>query len=332
AGRGGLLVPAVPLPWAALGTLDANLSLAATQVVWRGVPYRDFEAHLALAGGRLTLAPLALRVPGGLVQGTVSADAGGAVSLALRAPGLALAPLLAAYHLPAQASGTLEAFLTMAGRGPTAQAVVAGLNGSAGAAMVNGTIDGKLVGQLLGQGLRTAGLPPLLAGRQGAERVRCLAVRLDAHDGAGRFPALLLKSSRSYLDGGGSTNFGTETLALDLAPRVETAGQTAIVPVHVGGTWAAPKLTVKPGAALAAGARVLGGITGGKGFLGQLGQVLAPAQASALPPEQACAPALAAARGGLPGPMPPPRPAATPAAPASPAAPGLPQPLLRLLP
>ena len=334
--RAGLLVPPLPLPWAALGTLDANLSLAAARVVWGGVTYRDFEAHLVLAGGRLAVAPLALRMPGGLVQGTASADAGGAVSLALRAPGLALAPLLAAYHLPAEASGTLEAFLTMAGRGTTAQAVVGGLSGSAGVAMVDGTIDGRLIGRLLGQGLRSAGLPALLAGRQGAERVRCLAVRLDARGGMGRFPALLLKSSRSYVEGGGGTSFGAETLALDLAPRVETAGRTEIVPVHVGGTWAAPKVTVKPGTALATGARVLGQITQGRaGLLGQLGQVLAPAQGRALPPEQACAPALAAARGGVPGPMPAPRPAAAPAAPAapaSPATPGLPQPLLRLLP
>lgn len=291
------LIPDMPLPFEALRRADADLRLTAGEAVFGGVSYRAVEAHLALAEGRLRLEPFGMRAPGGRVDGRASADAGQPappVSLALRAPGLALGPLLAAFGAPEGASGDLDLDLDLRGAGTTTRAVAATLSGHLGAALVDGVVDAALLDRVLGGVLRGAGVPVDLGGRN---RLRCLALRAEAADGVVEVRTLLLDTTRLRLEGDGRVGLADESLAFHLRPLLRLGGTGAALALRVGGTMLAPKLELDK--------------TGGDRFRLLLGG-LAPQPAEA----QECGPQLAAARGGRPGPAPAPPEAPPPPRPA----------------
>ena len=80
------------------------------------------------------------------------------IALTLHAPGLEVAPLLAAAGLPGYAAGRMEVYADLHGAGDTPHAIAAGLDGSLGLAMQNGTIDTQLLERLLGPMLQRANL------------------------------------------------------------------------------------------------------------------------------------------------------------------------------
>ncbi len=303
------LIPATPIPFALLDAADADVSLGAQSLTVGGVTYGNVAGKLALKDGHFTLDPFGLQAPGGHVALTASASAPAAkappqVGMTLNAPALALSPLLAAFGLPAEASGTIQVQARLSGAGSSPQAIAAGLNGAVGVAMAGGSVDNRVVTALLGSVLSAANVPPELLG-SGQSQVRCFAGRLDFAGGTGTVGTLLLEASRLTLTGGGSLALGPETLALQLDPSYQYGANAISLPVRVGGTFLAPKVGPDAGGAVSNAAKP-------EGALAQLLGALRGAPAAAVP---ACEPALALARFGQPGPAPP---AAAPA----PSAPG----------
>ena len=107
------------------------------------------------------------------------------VALALRAPGLALKPLLAALHLPGGITGTAEVDADLRGTGDTPQALAAGLGGRLGVAMTDGELDNRLLGSVIGAVLPAPGCRPRCSASIAPARrgIRCLALRADADGG-----------------------------------------------------------------------------------------------------------------------------------------------------
>jgi uncharacterized protein involved in outer membrane biogenesis len=296
----GRMIPDTPIPFDTLRAADADLTLNIDQFVWGGATYKAIAAHLVLKGGNLRVDPFSADLPEGKLDGALSADASQSpprVAVRLHAPGLAVAPLLAAAGMAGYASGNLEVHADVRGAGNTPHAIASTLDGPIGVDMVNGKVDNRLLGSTLGSILREVNLLDLV-GRGGVSDVQCFAMKLTSKNGVAAVQPLVLSSTLLTMDGEGSVNLGNETVALHVRPQAKVIGTGLVVPLVVNGPLRSPSVTPDPAAAVTqnagtvAGAVITGatplgliaGAVGGKQLLGGSGVD--------------CGPALAAARGG----------------------------------
>ncbi len=299
------LIPDDPLPLDGLRATDADLMLAVGELIEGGVSYRDVAGHAVLTNGHLQLDQASASLPGGKVDLKLSLDASQAeppLAITLHAPGLALQPLLKAFGAPAYAQGTLEIDAVLTGAGKTPHAIASVLDGHVGLALENGQIDNRLLGDAL----------RLNIGKGGTSALRCLAVRLETKAGVGEFPALLIDSEPTRIDGGGTVRLGPETLALRLHPLARLGGTGVSVPVNVTGTFLDPRVAVDAAGAAEGVASGLAGtgtapfglvigklggdrsmlnVPGGGGGGATCAQQLAIARGVTAPPEAVSAPA-----------------------------------------
>jgi hypothetical protein len=302
------VIPPLPLPFGLLSLLDAQLRLTVAELVADGITYRDQRATLALAGGKLAADPVSLGLPGGRVALALRADATAVpprLSLALRheGAGLDLRPLLQAYRAPAQASGRLELDADLSGQGADLKALAGSLGGTFGLALANGQVDNALLDRVAGE-LRRMLLPNAPA--SGTTALRCLALRLVVQDGVARPQAMLLDSALANVAGSGEIDLRQERLNLRLLPQVRLAGIGISAPVRVTGSFSKPGYRLDQGGAAQAAAGIVAELAArqkesGVAALGQLADALVGR--NGLPD---CAQQLAVARGGRPGPVPPP--------------------------
>jgi AsmA protein len=295
------VIPDLPLPVARLQSFDAKVNLAFASLRLDGLDYRALVTQVSLLHGLLSLAPSSVVIPGGDMIAAGQLDTRGAtphVSFAMQAPNLAIAPLLGAFRMPAAASGLAQVFANLTSAGATTRALAAGVNGSVGIAAVNGVIDGRAFAALIRPAVHAARvIPPELLSAAGQIPLRCLALRLDATNGAGAVHALVLDTSVLLLQGSGSVNFGEESLALALSPNLSLGETELTVPLTLGGTFADPHLGK-------VGSVVISERPGGGQGINGLFQSLVGAKHHAPPVSPACAPALLLARNGQPGPAP----------------------------
>jgi AsmA protein len=298
AARGGLF-PDTPIPFDVLRVGDADVTLAIGTLKSGGAVYRSIAMHVALAGGKLAVDPYSADLPEGHLDGSLSADASQAtppVALKLHAPALALAPLLAALGEPGYASGNLEVYADLRGAGTTPHAIAAGLDGSLGLAMVNGTVDNRVLGSSLEAVLREINLFDLV-GRGGTSQIQCFAMRLDAAKGIATFRTLVLASSLLSMDGGGSVNLAAETLDMRVRAQARVAGTGVVVPLHVRGPLRSPSATTDPAAAVLDNAGTVVGLLSGATPLGMIAGALTGQKLLGGGEAGDCGPALAVARG-----------------------------------
>ncbi len=296
----GRLFPDTPIPFGRLREANADLAMSIGDLKSGGSDYRSIDLHVVLQDGKLRVAPFSANLPEGRLDGSLSVDAtqpAPPVALTLHAPGLEVAPLLAAADLPGYASGRVEVYADLHGAGASPHAIVAGLDGSLGLAMQNGTIDTRLLESLFGPVLERAKLPGLLL-RGGTSDVRCFALRADMQHGIAELRTLDLNSSKLTVDGTGSVNLGDDTLALQLRPQGRLGGTIVVVPLRVTGPIRSPDVTVNGlGAAEANAGAVAGALMGGASQLGVLGGLLGGGKLPDGGSADACRAPLALARG-----------------------------------
>ncbi len=308
----GPAAPASPLPLGRLKTASADIQLSADTLIWRGVNYTALQAHGVLANGVFKVNPVTAQLPGGAMTANATLDATkdpAAETLNINAPALGLAPFLKAFGVPDTAQGTVQAQTNLSASGGSLAAVAASLSGQLGLALVNGVVDGSVMDKLFGSMLRTVGLPANLVDAQGPVMVRCAALRIDAANGIGTVRTLTLDSSRLLVQGGGTVNFGNQTLAVILRPQLQLIGTTLGVPVLISGsfenpvTQVAPVHTVTQAAQSAAGLPVnlTQRIFGNVPILGKAANALGLGTGP-----DVCPAALALGRLGQPGPAAPP--------------------------
>jgi uncharacterized protein involved in outer membrane biogenesis len=312
--RGERLLPETPLPVDLLPLADADLTLSIAELQLDAITYRAISTRAILNAGTLHANPLGFDMPGGHVDASLSvanAQPAAQIGLTLRAPGLAIAPLLAAYRLPPYASGTLELRAELRGTGTTPHAMAASLSGPVGLAVAGGRLDARRLGGVLGDVLQAADL-----GQAGnMTDLRCLAVRIDNANGSGALRTLHLESPILAITspGNGRINWSDETLAVPIVATARVAGTPLNVPLTIQGRLANPgvkgdALDTVTGNGEAAARLALGIATGGAStLLGAIGvNPLDNADASS------CAPALAAARLTAAAPAPQPAKSNTP--------------------
>ncbi|MBV8867817.1 MAG: AsmA family protein, partial [Acetobacteraceae bacterium] len=237
----GPVIPDTPIPFAALRAADADLRLRVGTLGLGAESLHAAEAHLVLAGGALSLsargtfgaAPVAL---------TATADAHDPphLALALNAPALPVAALLAAAGQPSYIAGTLAVTANLHGAGASPHAIAASLDGTAAATMRGGTIKTQVLQRALGPVVARAN-PLAVLGEGGQSEVRCLAARARATHGIAELGPLLLASSLLTVDGTGRVDLARETLDLHLQPQGRASGVSFSVPVTVTGGFRAPR-------------------------------------------------------------------------------------------
>jgi AsmA protein len=280
------LIPDTRLKLDGLTRTNADLRFTIGELRARGVVFGDLVGRLHLQDGRLALDPFAGKMQGGGFDLKLGLDAVGAAppaSLTLHAPALALQGLLAVLDLPGEATGTVEVDAALHGAGATPHALAAGLDGHLVLVMTDGEVDNQLLAVALARVSRAAGLAQELGA--GRTRLRCLAVRLDATHGEASLATLFMDTGHLLVQGGGTLNFGEESLAL--RPRLLLRiGPGVLVPVRVGGSFEHPTVTSDAAGAVA-------GLVERKG-------PLAKALGTAASDDESCATAGAAARSGQP--------------------------------
>ncbi len=284
-----------PLPFDILHRGSGDLRLTVATLHWHGTDMIGLGAHVVLTGGTLTIDPAHAVLGGGPIDARLLADMGShRVSFSLLAPGSDTAALAAWAGLPVAITGRAELDVALDGSGADASALLAGLTGRAGLALVGGSADLSAIpglGAAIAQGTR--GLPmPALNGLDGQTRIRCLALRTDFAAGQATVAAFVLDTPRLTAVGEGTAGLVDRTLAVRLRPAIAVGGASVSVPLRIGGTWAAPAIKMENEGGRAA-------VSIAQGAEGDL-----------------CGPALALARSGRPGPAPPPPDAPKPAKPA----------------
>lgn len=247
----GRVIPDLPLPVAAARAYRGALTVTADHLILGGTDWRQVRGTLAIADGTARLRPFAAVTPGGPVRGEAMLDAAATpprVALVLRSEGrgIDLAALRRARGEATGIEGRAEVVIDIHGQGATTRAVAASLSGELGVAIVEGRL--AQAGMLrLGPDLLGLLLPG--APREGVE-LRCLALRMSAHEGTARSQALLAETSAGRIEGVLAVNLRTEALAARLLPDVTLLGVRVRAPVGIGGTLANPRVGVEPGRAL----------------------------------------------------------------------------------
>jgi AsmA protein len=296
------MIPSLPIPFAALRVADAELDLRIAAFTAEGATTRDIATRLVVAEGKGRLDPLTATTPAGALALRIEADATATPpSLRIRAqsPALDMAMLTAALGMEPWLLGAMQLDADLRGVGNETRGWAGTLAGHLGLTLVDGALSRdalRRIPQAVLDALAPGGLPP------GDIPVRCFALRAPAEAGVLRLTSFHLDGALGTLGGGGTVDLGQENLALRLMADLR-AGRVAVrAPVNIVGPWRAPRVGVDPAGAVAAGigallsrqrspdrtlqglAEALGGGRGGGG-----GE---------------CEAALAAARGGVAGPLP----------------------------
>ncbi|MBR0681192.1 AsmA family protein [Roseomonas eburnea] len=300
----GRVIPDIPLPLDVVRAYRGRLDISADHLTVAGTDWRQVRGQLAMADGSARLTSFSAVTPGGPVHGEATLDAAAAppaVTLNLRSqgPGIDLAALRRARQEATGIEGRAEIRLELSGRGATTRAVAATLTGEAGMAVVEGRLAHA---GLLRLGPDLVGLIFPSIPREGLE-LRCLALRLSAHDGIARTQALMLETSAGRVDGVAAVNLRTEGLAARLMPDVSLLGVRVRAPVGIGGTLAAPRIGVDPGRAVG---QMIGDTVANRLWRDPTVEWLR-GQVTGSAPAGDCASQLRIARFGADGPVPPPQ-------------------------
>jgi uncharacterized protein involved in outer membrane biogenesis len=246
-----------PWPLAALGAVDADLTLRVAALKTGKRTLRDLSAHVTLEDRELSARPFAADLDGGHIAGGITLSARAApATLALDLDGRQIdvgriVADLAGEDL-LEAKGDLA--LAIRGAGGSMRAVMASLDGTSSLMVGRGVIKSRYA-ELLGADL----LREAFTWAQGRKdsKLNCLVARFDFHKGVATVRGLLMDTADVSMLGTGTVDLGTERLAIELVPHPKDTSLLALgVPIDVAGTLEHP--TLQPNKAGAAKELALG--------------------------------------------------------------------------
>ena len=268
------------------GDLDLDLKLATARI--GGLPYVDASARVASVSGRVSVERLTAIAPGGgVVNASFDMDTRAPappIRLTVRAPSLAVKPILLALNRAEDIVGTLGLAidLTAAGRDP--HAIVSSLHGRIGMALIDGELDTTFFNRYIYSALLLAKWPPsLMQAATGPSRTRCFAAALVADHGEVTLQTLVLDSNRLLIQADGGLLTEAELIDIRIRPQLRLLGRGLAIPMRLAGRFV------------------------GADLLLDLRPATTPFDATAQSAQRdgdACPDALRLARFGVPGPMP----------------------------
>jgi uncharacterized protein involved in outer membrane biogenesis len=237
------VIPATPLPLAALQAADAEVELKLGQLVLDDqTTLADVDLALRLENGRLEVSRLRAGAFEGTLDATLSLDAGQSpppLATRIDIQGLALGQLTRAYAGTEDISTSLDNSLDLEGRGDSPRAIAASLDGNSEIVGGEGVITNRILA-IVATGLDQI-LGPLF-GNQSETRLNCLVSRFRFEDGVAISQAQLVDSSTFSLAGTGTVDLRDERLDLKFDTRTREAALVSLaVPFVVTGTLADPQ-------------------------------------------------------------------------------------------
>jgi len=236
---------------APLRMLDADITLRAALLETPSLHVEQAMAHAVLADGDLALRPYAFTLAGSRVAGDAHVDARSAppaAALDVTAQQVDVGRILALAGAPSILEAKGDAVLALRGRGDSPRALAAGLEGNASLVVGQGTLNPGYIDKL-GLGVLRTVVPQVQ--RLADSRLNCAIGRFDIARGVATAKLLAADAGDLSMVGSGTVNLGSETIALDLAPRLKVAGVAGlggvVVPVQVRGSLLEPAVSVLGG-------------------------------------------------------------------------------------
>jgi uncharacterized protein involved in outer membrane biogenesis len=255
-------LPTYRFDFSRLRKTDARVTLQADSVKGN-MPIRGFQLNLQLNNGELSLDPLQVTLPTGLIRGVLRIDAHGTkgvTALDMRLRDIDLAQFKPAKMPQPPIEGTLEARLQLKGEGSSVHDILASSNGAFTAVIPKGEIR-KAFAELTGINV-AKGLGLLLSGNQQETPIQCSIAAFAVKDGVAQVQQLVLATGTVQVTGTGNINFGNEKLDLTIQGHPKHLSLFHLyAPIVVDGTFSKPGFGVKPGGLIAqAGAAVALGV------------------------------------------------------------------------
>ena len=305
------LLPATPLPFAALAVLDADIRLAAEAITLAGARFTLGAGRVTLENGKLSLSLDPLRYRKSAIAVTLEADARldpPRVTLTLAAPGLDLGGLLGDLGVTDLVAMRADVSARLAGKGGSLRVLAATADGEAGLVSGAGRIRSAYVDFAAADLL--AALAPWSRSDDDA-RITCALAAFNVADGIATARALRLDTERMTVAGSGTIDLRRERLDLVLDPKPRSPALLSLAtPVRVTGRLVAPEIGPDPKALALGVAGAVAGVvaSGGIGLIvpflspgaGRDNPCLAaPPGPQTTPPEAGAGPPATAAPGVL---------------------------------
>jgi hypothetical protein len=249
------LLPTYHFQFDRLRKTDARVQLHADSVKTR-IPIKALQLGLRLDHGRLSLEPLSLTLPEGLLSGVVQLDARGssavaALDLRLRAVDLAQFKPGGAASSPVE--GTMSSRVQLKGHGTSVHDILADSSGLFTVVIPHGAVR-QAFAELTGIDV-ARGLGLLVTGNQKQTPIRCAIAAFDVDDGVAHVQQLLFSTGTVRVTGSGDINLNSEKLDLQLRGQPKKLALFRVrAPIVIGGTFTKPSFGLKPGPLLAQGA------------------------------------------------------------------------------
>ena len=246
------LIPATPLPFAALGLFDADLGLSVDSLVVGQEALENVVVDAQLADRVLTATVVEATAMDGTLTMTVRAD--GTVSPGALSVEAVVRNLDLARVSDDQVRARLDAHVNLAGQGDTLRSVVLAGTGHAGFTVGRATIANQYL-DLVGRNVLTA----LLPGSTGpVSTLNCAVGRFDIARGQARSRALLADLPMATVAGEGVVDLDSEQMDFLLRPESKDPDLFALdAAVRVYGPIADPQVAPDIESAIRQGATTL---------------------------------------------------------------------------
>jgi hypothetical protein len=232
------------------------------------VDVRQFATDFEIDGNAVALSPVSFQLFGGRYQGAITARLGQTMAATVRSRimDIDVAQLAAFGGVPDTVTGTLTAAGTFTGQGADLAAALASARGEGTAQIVDGSITGLNI-------IRTVVLffgRPAPDTAPSSDRFQRFDAAYALAQQTFRATALSLQSADADVVGAGTLHIPTKALEgqLDLSlseelskqagtdfARYTREGNRIVLPARIGGTLAAPRLTIDAAAAVKRGLR-----------------------------------------------------------------------------
>ncbi len=241
------------LPTAWLRGAGAEGNLRVERLEGLAAEPAGLRAGIELKDGRLRVQPLRLELAGSVAEGsaTVEAAADGnppRAGLRLGADGLRLGPLMAAFGIGGEVTGTVRtASVDFRGHGTTPREIAAGLDGAARFRIAEGSVRVPGLAQLSMGLVETFGAVLGVGGDAGATPLACAIGDLSVRSGVVHVERLVVVTPRVAITGEGAIQLGEGTVRLTLTPSpLDEALLRVVVPVVISGGLASPEVATHP--------------------------------------------------------------------------------------
>lgn len=250
----GPLIPETPLPFGQLQNFDAALRYDARTVYVPQLSLDRVGIGVAVDEGLLRVDPLRFDIGEGQVRSqTLRIDTRSSpisVALDLDLAQIGLNAILQEFDVQANAFGTIEGGIDLAGEGPSPAAILGSAEGSIDLIMQEGQFD-TLLAALAGQDITNI-LDALGLEEDARTPLRCFIADFGATDGILNARTLVLDTPDVLVVGAGDIDLDAQSINLALLPQHKQASVLAAqAPVHIAGPFQDVQFAVDTGAAVA---------------------------------------------------------------------------------